>query len=176
VYFLPQFHFLQPDPQTSPFRLGLELLGSQIMSFSWPYHVWHPIFGHNHTLVIVTKMCLLNMIFFYKCWLCHPDLHVMQWPCPCPLCQDHHIVCPIGLIWLLTQHFGQVLDHSIVYYLKASSKTTETPYRILDKSIASACSSPNWCKSATIFTYSPYCIELDHIFTSSHLQCLCMDW
>jgi hypothetical protein len=56
-------------------------LGWQIMSFPWPHYMtWSS--SDDHTLIIVTKMSLLNMNFSLNPSNLPPqDLNVMEWPC-----------------------------------------------------------------------------------------------
>ncbi len=77
------------------------------------------IYTSNSDIMIV----LVEHNDFVNHWICHPDLNVMEWSHPCPLCwvrcQVSYIGChlahPNKLTWCLTQQNGQGLDHSIVH-------------------------------------------------------------
>jgi len=45
----------------------------------------------------------------------HPDLNVLEWSCPCPLCWVHLLACPNRVAGCLTQHNQRAVDHSVVH-------------------------------------------------------------
>jgi len=56
-----------------------------------------------NTVVKMTKVCLLNMMFFKIVESATPDLYVMEWSLDCPFCWVHHLAHTNGLAWCLTQ-------------------------------------------------------------------------
>jgi hypothetical protein len=74
------------------------------------FHWWF-----DHTLVIVSKISLLNIIF--EKLLNLPPQTLMSWNglARVDYAGVHCLACPNELTWHLTEHDGHRLDHSIVH-------------------------------------------------------------
>ncbi len=53
-----------------------------------------------NTIVIMTKVCLLNMMFFKTVESTIPNLYVMEWFLDCPLCLRMQVSHLLGLALL----------------------------------------------------------------------------
>jgi hypothetical protein len=70
------------------------------------YMIWS--FGDDHTLIIMTKMCLISW-FVKIVESVTPDPNVMEWSCPCLLCWVCHLAHTNRLAGTLPNIMGRGL-------------------------------------------------------------------